>query len=494
MVLDRLGAAVRPRSDWESIDLGFAMARRWFLPLWTLWWLSALPVAVLLLVPLHNRQDLWLLAVWWLKPLFEAMPLFWLSRALFGERADLRQAAGRFTEAFPRRLWPQLLWRRLGLSRSFAMPVTLLEELEGGRRRERLRVLRAGAAAWLTVICVHLESVLWLSTVLLLAFLVPDQLPELDLGSVLFNDQSVLYWLGTLCMLLAMSVMAPFYVAAGFALYLGRRTRLEAWDLELVFRRSASPAVAQASVRRLPAAAVVLSLLCLSTLPAPAPAETPLPDPAAARALIAEVLADGDFGSSRDEDVWVYVGEQPDQDLFKDGGLPAWLPMSLILAIASTLKWILAVAALTALLLLAHRLWLELGAPRMRDRRRRLQGDAAPSMDADDALAEGVLPEDIATAVKTLLAAGDARGALALLYRAQIAHLRSTGLEIPDSATEADCLAAAASADAAERDWLRRLTSLWQSVAYAHQPADAAAIGRLLASHPAAAGTADHAA
>ena len=492
MVLDRLGAAVRPRTEWESIDLGFALARRWFLPLWMLWWLSALPVAVLLLVPLHHRQDLWLLALWWLKPLFEAMPLFWLSRALFDEQAGLRQTAGRFTEAFPRRLWPQLFWRRLGLSRSFTMPVTLLEELDGPRRRERLRVLRAGASVWLTVICLHLESVLWLSTILMLAFLVPDQLPELDLGSALFDDQSTLYWLGTVSMLLAMSVMAPFYVAAGFALYLGRRTRLEAWDLELIFRRNAVPAFAQGPARRLPAAALALGLLCLSALPAPAPAETPLPDPAAARSLIAEVLAEDDFGSSRDEDVWVYVGERPDGDLFKDRGLPSWLPMSLILAIASTLKWILAVVALTALVLLAHRLWLELGAPRMRHRRVRVRGEAAPVAVRDDALAERGLPEDIATAVQTLLAAGDARGALALLYRAQIAHLCSTGLEIPDSATEADCLAAAALADAAERDWLRRLTSLWRSVAYAHQPADAAAIGRLLASHPAAAGTADH--
>ncbi len=29
----------------------------------------------------------------------------------------------------------------------------------------------------------------------------------------------------------------PVYVACGFSLYLNRRTVLEAWDLELVFRR-----------------------------------------------------------------------------------------------------------------------------------------------------------------------------------------------------------------------------------------------------------------
>ena len=36
---------------------------------------------------------------------------------------------------------------------------------------------------------------------------------------------------------IAMSIVEPFHVAAGFSLYLNRRTELEAWDLELAFRR-----------------------------------------------------------------------------------------------------------------------------------------------------------------------------------------------------------------------------------------------------------------
>jgi hypothetical protein len=32
-------------------------------------------------------------------------------------------------------------------------------------------------------------------------------------------------------------VLEPFYVAAGFAMYLNRRVELEAWDIEQEFRR-----------------------------------------------------------------------------------------------------------------------------------------------------------------------------------------------------------------------------------------------------------------
>jgi hypothetical protein len=37
--------------------------------------------------------------------------------------------------------------------------------------------------------------------------------------------------------LAAVALVEPAYVAAGFALYLGRRTVLEGWDIELEFRR-----------------------------------------------------------------------------------------------------------------------------------------------------------------------------------------------------------------------------------------------------------------
>ena len=44
----------------------------------------------------------------------------------------------------------------------------------------------------------------------------------------------------------AVGFMEPFYVAAGFGLYLNRRVELEAWDIEQEFRRAFSAEVAAA--------------------------------------------------------------------------------------------------------------------------------------------------------------------------------------------------------------------------------------------------------
>jgi hypothetical protein len=477
MDLEHLAAGIRPRTPWEAIDLGFALARAWFLPLWACWWLTAAPVALLALLPLQRHADAWLLLLWWLKPAFEALPLYWLSRAMFGERLSLRVTLRRLPAALPPRLWPQLLWRRIGLTRSFSMPVTLLEAPRGAARRARLRVLRDGAAAWLTVLCAHLEAVLWLSALLALVFL----LPEGTLGPTLpLQGGAAMHWLVSLLVLLAVSVMAPFYVAAGFALYIGRRTSLEAWDLELAFRRAA--ARARAGV---PAWLLALSAAAPLWLLAPTPlqASQPAPDAETVRLLIEEVLADPDFGSTREARVWVYVGDARDG---APGEALTWLPGPLIQAIATLLKWLMLITGVVLLVLLVLHLLREF--PATGRRRRRAKANAAGQAPAADATPTP-LPLNIPAEVQRLLAGGDARGALALLYRAQIARLRGAGLELPDSATEAECLAAAArGASAAQLDRLGRLLALWQGVAYGHRPADARAVQALLSDHAAAAG------
>jgi len=38
----------------------------------------------------------------------------------------------------------------------------------------------------------------------------------------------------------AVLILEPFYVAAGFGMYLNRRAELEAWDIEQEFRRAFS--------------------------------------------------------------------------------------------------------------------------------------------------------------------------------------------------------------------------------------------------------------
>ena len=80
MDLDRISVVVRPRAAWEGVDLGFAMARNWFLPLWLLWWMTALPAYGIILLLFHEWTWAVLVLMWWFKPLYEPPLLFYKGR------------------------------------------------------------------------------------------------------------------------------------------------------------------------------------------------------------------------------------------------------------------------------------------------------------------------------------------------------------------------------------------------------------------------------
>lgn len=474
----------RPRSPWESMDLGFALARAWFGRLWLCWWLTAGPVALVAALVLHRHPQLWLLLLWWCKPAFEALPLYWLSRAVFGEQLAVAATLRSLPQALPPRLWPQCLWRRIAMDRAFSMPVTLLEAPRGPARRQRLRRLGTGASGWLTLVCAQLEAIFWLSGILLLAFLIPAGLPMPDLTTAFVDTGSASYWAGSLLLLVAMSVVAPCYVAAGFALYLGRRTELEAWDLELAFRRRRSPRGGRSA--RAGAASLLLTT-ALAALP-PSPIAAAVMTPAEAKARIEAVLAQPDFGDTREAHVWVYVGaDGPSAAAADDGAvLPAWL----IQALASGAKWVLIGLAAGALIALALRL-LPISGGAQRRRRRRL--DAGAPASPPHAGKAPTPPTDIAAAVRHALAIGDVRGALGLLYRGQVTQLRATGLALPDGATEAECLRAArASLQPQALTRLARVVTLWRAAAYGHQPVHPDSVAALLRTEAKACARDDH--
>ncbi|MFP4195077.1 MAG: hypothetical protein ACLFRO_09060, partial [Desulfobacterales bacterium] len=90
MDISKLNIALRPRSQFEGVDLGFAAASRWFLALWLLWIATAAPVIVLVHGLCFSRPALALLLVWWSKPLFETPLLYWLSRKIFNEAPGIK--------------------------------------------------------------------------------------------------------------------------------------------------------------------------------------------------------------------------------------------------------------------------------------------------------------------------------------------------------------------------------------------------------------------
>jgi len=60
-----------------------------------------------------------------------------------------------------------------------------------------------------------------------------------DFDSFFKGDSHVVaQLLASMAYLLAVLFLEPFYVAAGFGMYLNRRAELEAWDIEQEFRRA----------------------------------------------------------------------------------------------------------------------------------------------------------------------------------------------------------------------------------------------------------------
>lgn len=244
MRLTEASVAIRPRTAWEAIDLGVLLARRHAGLLMASWALLTLPLFALLCAVLWQYPAWALFIFWWLKPAYERLPLYILSQALFGNTPSLRQSL----RALPRLLWPQLLasltWRRLSPTRSFDLPVLQLEGLSGQARSQRLVVLGqrdSAAATWLTLVGVHLEIALWMGLAALFYLMLPQQV-EMSWSWETLVAASSGQWLwlehlSNLLYVLLLIIWEPVYVACGFTLYLNRRTALEAWDIELTFRR-----------------------------------------------------------------------------------------------------------------------------------------------------------------------------------------------------------------------------------------------------------------
>lgn len=247
MQIDQLQVVLRPRTSWEAMELGTALVRQSAGLIWRAWLLFTLPVfllSVFLALWLDNTlfQLLSLLLLWWLKPWFDRIPLYILSRAVFGERPTLRQCLLAPLHFGRRTLAGDLTWRRLSPYRSLLLPVNTLEGLSGAALRQRRHLLAAQSThtVRLTLLSMHFEILLYLTLLVLGVLFIPaDYLEEVwDWIVQLFSDSKLVsifftqaaYWL-------AMSIMEPFYVGAGFGLYLNRRTWLEAWDIELAFRR-----------------------------------------------------------------------------------------------------------------------------------------------------------------------------------------------------------------------------------------------------------------
>ncbi|HVK55929.1 MAG TPA: hypothetical protein VM532_12980 [Burkholderiales bacterium] len=245
---ESLTVAIRPRVPYEAMDLGLTLVHQHGKLIYAAWAAVLIPVMLLATLPAlmwPSQTWLWSMFVWWLKPLYDRVILHVLSRAVFGEIVTVRQVLKAIPDFFHTGLIRALTWGRLSLMRSFLLPVWQLEGLKGKARGTRIALLKknsGGNGRWLTIACLHLEAILMFSLIGLAFLVIPDELglPGMEMIFDMDNHPPWFVLLQYGAYLTAVLFIEPLYVAAGFALYLNRRTELESWDIELAFHKMAA--------------------------------------------------------------------------------------------------------------------------------------------------------------------------------------------------------------------------------------------------------------
>jgi len=239
--IDALAIRLRPRTPFESVDLGLRLCQHAARSIYPCYALVALPVSVLAIASFELAAWLPTLVIWWAKPWLDRTILFVLSRAAFGQRTTPRDVLSAQRHVW----WRQLLFtctvQRLSPWRSLTAPVYQLEGLSLRQARRRVGHIRrrtAGRAAMVTAAFATAEASLFMALMSLAFWMAPvGRAPDV-FTVITGEDSAVVSILITVAYALTVIFLEPFFVAAGFAMYMNRRAELEAWDIEQEFRRA----------------------------------------------------------------------------------------------------------------------------------------------------------------------------------------------------------------------------------------------------------------
>ncbi|MEO5714525.1 MAG: DUF4129 domain-containing protein [Luteolibacter sp.] len=462
MRLDEVTAEIRPRSDWEAVDLGFAMVRRDFWRCFTTWWLALLLPTMIAGFFLWDHPLLLLVLFWWCKPAGSRMVLFEISRRLFGEQPAWRSMWREIPRAWTRRFFYRFLWARF----SPWLPVTLavedLEGLRGKTYKQRCgQIVRRGEGVVMWVYFASEVVAAWITLAILalVHMLIPDgQDSAWQLALDTWNPDEpmdiplLILRTACVCTMLAISLTDIFVIGAGFGIYINNRTWIEGWDVELAFKRLAQ--------RLTKAAVLVLAFIALGICGNVHAKETRAP-----AEVIKEVKANPDF---KVHTVTEKVSKK------KPGSVSAgWLA-----GLGGMLSVVFQICAVTLLIgFVGWLLWryrhvfkvrgLIGGGDGFKPSARVVMGMEVTSIS---------LPDDVPTAAWALWQEGKHQEALALLYRGSISRvIELARVEIHESDTEGDCLRRVQTAGpVAHPDYFRGITGAWIRLAYAGvSPADA---------------------
>ena len=468
MQLEALAVRLRPRTPFEAADLGVRLCQGTAKSVYVCYALVAAPLMILAVASYEISAWIPTVLIWWAKPWLDRTILFVLSRAAFGVATtpfDVWRAQRQVW-------WRQILFtwtiRRLSPWRSLTEPVYQLEGFSIFKSSPRIKQIRGrsmAAAAMMTSVFSLCEMALAFALFSLVFWLAPvGRTPGLD--EIISGDAPV--WLKlSLPLSYAATVLflEPFYVAAGFGMYLNRRAELEGWDIEQEFRRAFS-------LKR-QVAATVAALLIVFAIPAYARQQPSQPNESPSREEIAKavetVKTDPNLATERTIKTLRWKGATPTGPTKFPGWL-AWIG-SLFAWIAESTRVLIWCGAL----LLAGMVVVYLS----RIARTKLSaavgddGFIAPTHVRDLDIRPESLPDDIGAAARELWERGDQRAALALLYRGMLSRLAHVHrVPIRDSSTEGDCVALATAQLPDRSDYISRLVRVWQRLGYGHETVD----------------------
>lgn len=502
MELEKVTAEIRPRTQWEAIDLGVRLTGEYAVSLLKGWMASVFPLGILILVICYQSVGWGMFLIWWLKPIWERVALHPLSRSLFGENPTWRETM----KVLPKELnknkglvligliltamgwflhsdngedvsakaglavlfWCVvigLLFYRSPLTRSLVLPIRYLEGLEGARYKARYQILSyrsASSAVGLTFICLLMEILLFGSQVYFALMMLPEGVEVdqfLTLEAFFEGDADLLpNWMLVLFgvfYLNAVSVVTWFYTGAGFGLYVNTRTWTEGWDIELKFKGLG---------QRLGLIFFGLVILGSSTR-------------VEANQEAQRVLEQEEFEVRTRE---IYEEESESRDSVSDS-ISSVNPGAFA-GIGHLLFWVIVIAAIAVLIwVIVNNLHAFRGGPKeSAEERKKVTTIAGMNVEPEK------LPSNLPAEARKLWEDGQYQEALGLLYRGAISSLVTRQLvEIEESDTEMDCLRRVSSkGEVANASYFKLLTNAWISQAYARRRPNEETINELWSNWP----------
>jgi len=239
--IDTLVLKMRPRAPHEAADLGVRLCQSVAGDVYRCYLLVAIPLMILAVSLFEVAHWLPITLIWFSKPWLDRTILFVLARAAFGQGTRIADLWREQRQVWWRQFLVTWTWRRLSPWRSFTQPVYQLEGQGFFRMRQRVLQVRrrhSGSALMVTKAFAWAEIGMVLGLMWLVVWFSPADVDANPFETLFGESEAAGQLIITISYALVVAFLEPFYVAAGFGMYLNRRTELEAWDIEQEFRRA----------------------------------------------------------------------------------------------------------------------------------------------------------------------------------------------------------------------------------------------------------------